>query len=66
MQGGNQTWTITVEPSGNGAVSRVLVYDEGRLCGCEAELRARLEGHGVTVVSATDPLNEFTVSGPGE
>ena len=48
---------------------QVLVHDQGRLCGCEDEpdeLRARLEGHGVRVLSATDPLNEFTVSGPAE
>ena len=37
---------------------QVLVHDEGRLCGCEAdldELRARLEGHGVTVMSVASP-----------
>ena len=34
---------------------RMLVYDEGRFCGCEAELRTRLEGHGVTVMSVTSP-----------
>ena len=34
---------------------QVLVHDEGRLCGREAELRARLEGHGVRVMSITDP-----------
>ena len=34
---------------------RVLVYDEGRLCGFEAELKASLEGNGVTVVSVTSP-----------
>ena len=37
---------------------QVLVHDEGRLCGCEDELdelRARLEGYGVTVMSVTSP-----------
>ena len=34
---------------------RVLVYDEGRFCDCEAELRTRLEGSGVTVVSLSSP-----------
>ena len=34
---------------------RVLVYDEGRLRGRKAELRTRLEGNGVTVVSVTSP-----------
>ena len=41
---------------GNPPFRRVLVYDEGRLCGFEAELRASLEGNGVTVVSVTSPL----------
>ena len=37
---------------------QVLVHDERRLCGCEDELdelRPRLEGHGVTVMSVTSP-----------
>jgi hypothetical protein len=37
---------------------RVLVHDEVRLGGCEAEpddLRAKLQGHRVRVVSVTDP-----------
>ena len=34
---------------------RILVHDEERLCGCESELRARLEGTGVTVMSVTAP-----------
>ena len=37
---------------------QVLVYDQGRLCRCEAELRelrTKLEGNGVTVMSVTSP-----------
>ena len=37
---------------------QVLVHDKGRLCRREDELdelRARLEGHGVTVLSLAEP-----------
>ena len=44
--------------SENPPFRQVLVYDQGRLCCCEAELRelrTRLEGNGVTVISVTSP-----------
>ena len=47
---------------------RVLVHDEGRLCGREAELqelRARLEGHGVRVMSSGRAVSRNGPSRPG-
>ena len=60
IQGGrSQFEAMVAEATGeNPPFRRVLVHDEGRLCGCEDELdelRARLEGHGVTVMSVTSP-----------
>ena len=60
IQGGrSQFEAMLAEATGeNPPFRQVLVHDEGRLCGREAELqelRARLEGHGVRVVSVTDP-----------
>ena len=60
IQGGRtQFEAMLAEATGeNPPFRQVLVHDEGRLCGCGAapdELRARLEGHGVRVVSVTDP-----------
>ena len=60
IQGGRSHFeAMLAEATGeNPPFRQVLVHDEGRLCGCEAELdelRARLEGHGVTVVAVIDP-----------
>ena len=60
IQGGrSQFEAMLAEATGeNPPFRQVLVHDEGRLCGCEAEvdeLRARLQENGVTVVSVTDP-----------
>ena len=60
IQGGrSQFEAMLAEATGERPPFRqVLVHDEGRLSGCEDELdelRARLEGHGVTVVAITDP-----------
>ena len=57
IQGGrSQFEAMVAEATGeNPPFRRVLVHDEERLCGCEAELRARLEGNGVTVVSRHGP-----------
>ncbi len=59
IQGGrSQFEAMVAEATGeHPPFRRVLVHDEGRLCGSEDELdepRARLEGHGVTVMSVTD------------
>ena len=58
VQGGwNQFEAMMAEATGeNPPFRQVLVYDEGRLCRREAELRARLEGNGVTVMSVASPL----------
>ena len=58
IQGGrSQFEAMTAEATGeNPPFRQVLVYDEGRLCRCEAELQTRLEGNGVTVMSVTSPL----------
>ena len=60
IQGGrSQFEAMLAEATGeNPPFRQVLIHDEGRLCEREDELdelRARLEGHGVTVVSVTDP-----------
>ena len=47
---------MLAEPTGeNPPFRRVLVYDEARLCRCEAALRPRLDGNGITLVSVTSP-----------
>ena len=54
--GGSQLEAMMAEATGeNPPFRQVLVYDEGRLCGGEADLRARLEGHGVAVMAVTEP-----------
>ena len=60
IQGGRSQFDAMLAEAtgGNPPFRRVLVHDQGRLCGREEELdelRARLEGHGVTVVAVTDP-----------
>ena len=60
IQGGRSQMEAMLEEAtrDDRSFRQVVVYDLGRLCGCEAELdelRARLEGHGVTVVAVTDP-----------
>ena len=57
IQGGRSQFdAMLAEATGeNQPFRRVLVYDEGRFCDCEAELRTRLEGSGVTVVSLSSP-----------
>ena len=57
IQGGRSQFdTMLAEATGeNPPFRQVLVHDEGRLCGCEAELRTRLEGNGVMVVAVTAP-----------
>ena len=61
IQGGrSQFEQMMLEATGEDPPFRqVLVYDEGLLCRREAglrELRTRLEGNGVTVMSVTNPL----------
>ena len=57
IQGGrSQFEAMLAEATGEDPPFRqVLVHDEGRLCGRETELRARLEGSGVTVVYLSSP-----------
>ena len=56
----SQLEAMLAEATGeNPPFRQVLVFELGRLCGCEAdqdELRARLEGNGVMVVSVATPL----------
>ena len=59
QEGRSQFDAMLAEATGERQPFRqVLVHDEGRLCGREDELdelRAKLEGHGVTVVSLAEP-----------